>query len=559
MTNPDQPTLPAQSAAEPLQETMPMRGVPLAAPTVPAQPAQRPAATPYVPPALPPHPAPRPRALPPRRAGLPRRWGLWLLAAGSAFGVVVLIMLSVGVAAVSANVLPGVSVGGLRVGGLSLEQATRLIAEQSHRVTLTAHGQTWRVPAAELGLAVDVRASAQRAFNAGRSDGDFWQALLGRVSIPLVVTFDVPTAEAYLLANQDSFSVPPVDASVAFVDGDVQALPAQEGRALDVQGTLAVIVTNPAAALEAPLALVTQPVLPQVLDVTPALNAARALLSSPLELRVYDPVTDASITWSAPPQQWGQWLTAVSDPASPIGLRLALAEAPLIDFLTAQAAVFDASRTIDVPQAVAEVQAALAQGDPRRATIQVKHLPRQYRVQAGETLTSIAWNVGIPYPYIQQANGGRDRFSAGEVITLPPADSFLLFPPIPHKRIVVSISRQRVWVYENGQLLHEWVASTGINDSPTWPGIYQVILRERNAYAGNWDLWMPYFVGVYRPIPGADFTNGFHGFPTRGGGQILWENSLGRRVTYGCILINNQNAAWLFNWAEEGVVVEIQG
>jgi lipoprotein-anchoring transpeptidase ErfK/SrfK len=129
---------------------------------------------------------------------------------------------------------------------------------------------------------------------------------------------------------------------------------------------------------------------------------------------------------------------------------------------------------------------------------------------------------------------------------------------MPSKRIVVSISRQRMWVYENGQLLHEWLVSTGIPDSPTWPGVYQVILRERNAYAGNWNLWMPYFVGVYRPIPGAAFTNGFHGFPTRGGGQILWENSLGRRVTYGCILINNQNAAWLFNWAEEGVVVEIQ-
>ncbi|MFQ3647716.1 MAG: hypothetical protein SNJ80_12370, partial [Anaerolinea sp.] len=67
MTNPDQPTIPAQSAAEPLQETMPMRGVPLAASTVPVQPAQRPAATPYVPPALPTQPAPRPRALPPRR------------------------------------------------------------------------------------------------------------------------------------------------------------------------------------------------------------------------------------------------------------------------------------------------------------------------------------------------------------------------------------------------------------------------------------------------------------------------------------------------------------
>jgi LysM repeat protein len=498
------------------------------------------------------------RRLPRRPARVPRRWGLWLLAGGGALVAVLTLAVGLLLSVIGTRVLPGISIGGMRVGGQTVEQVARLLGQQTHSVTLRAGDQTWRVPAAELGLRVDARASAQRAFDVGRVEGNFWQALLGRVSVPLAVSVDVSAAEAYLLANQADYSTPPVDASVVFVDGDVQAAPPQIGRALDVQATLARLLEDPASALTQGVELATVPVPPQIVDVTPALSAARALLSSPLTLRVYDPVTDASITWSAPPQQWGEWLTAVSDPTSPIGLRLTLAEAPLIDFLTAQAAIFDASRTIDVLQAVAAVQAALAQGDPTRAVILVKHLPRSYRVQPGETLTSIAWKVGIPYPYIQQANGGRDRFSAGEAITLPPADSFLLLPPIPSKRIVVSISRQRMWVYENGQLLHEWPVSTGIPDSPTWPGVYQVILRERSAYAGNWDLWMPYFVGVYRPIPGADFTNGFHGFPTRGGGQILWENSLGRRVTYGCILISNQNAAWLFNWAEEGVVVEIQ-
>jgi lipoprotein-anchoring transpeptidase ErfK/SrfK len=29
-------------------------------------------------------------------------------------------------------------------------------------------------------------------------------------------------------------------------------------------------------------------------------------------------------------------------------------------------------------------------------------------------------------------------------------------------------------------------------------------------------------------------------------------------VTYGCILLSNENAEALYNWAQEGVVVEIQ-
>ncbi|MDW8300768.1 MAG: DUF2298 domain-containing protein [Anaerolineae bacterium] len=44
----------------------------------------------------------------------------------------------------------------------------------------------------------------------------------------------------------------------------------------------------------------------------------------------------------------------------------------------------------------------------------------------------------------------------------------------------------------------------------------------------------------------------------RGGAQVIWENALGRPVTYGCILISTANARALYAWAEDGVVVEIQ-
>ena len=129
---------------------------------------------------------------------------------------------------------------------------------------------------------------------------------------------------------------------------------------------------------------------------------------------------------------------------------------------------------------------------------------------------------------------------------------------MPGKRIVVSISQQRIRVYENGGLKWDWAASTGIASSPTSPGIFQIQSHEENAYAANWNLWMPDFMGVYRPVPDSDFMNGFHGFPTRGGSQLLWTNSLGTRVTYGCILISNDNVALLYPWAQDGVVVEIQ-
>jgi lipoprotein-anchoring transpeptidase ErfK/SrfK len=294
-----------------------------------------------------------------------------------------------------------------------------------------------------------------------------------------------------------------------------------------------------------------------VTDASPLLAQAQALLSSPLQIRVFDPVTDDSVYWSASPEQWGSWLTAVSDAASPIGLALSADPDAVGAFLTQQAAVLDASRTIDLAAGVQSVQDALAAGRPQDAYLTIRHQTRQHIVQPGESITSIAWDYGIPYLYIVQANGGLQAVSAGQSISIPPADLFLKLPVVPDKRIEVSISQQRTRVYENGQMIWDWAASTGIASSPTWTGVYQILSHEPNAYAANWDLYMPNFMGVYQPVPGSDFTNGFHGFPTRGGGQLLWENSLSSRVTYGCILLSDANMQLLYDWAEEGVIVKI--
>ncbi len=63
---------------------------------------------------------------------------------------------------------------------------------------------------------------------------------------------------------------------------------------------------------------------------------------------------------------------------------------------------------------------------------------------------------------------------------------------------------------------------------------------------------MPWFMGIYRPVPGQEFMNGFHGFPSRDRRQLLWTKNLGHRVTYGCILLSTENAKLLYDWAEPG-------
>jgi lipoprotein-anchoring transpeptidase ErfK/SrfK len=113
-----------------------------------------------------------------------------------------------------------------------------------------------------------------------------------------------------------------------------------------------------------------------------------------------------------------------------------------------------------------------------------------------------------------------------------------------------------MWLYENGEVISDHVISTGMSNSPTLPGVFQVQTHEVNAYASNWDLWMPHFLGIYEAVPG--FMNGIHGLPVLSSGVRLWGSVLGTPASYGCIITDLPTGASLFEWAEDGVVVEIQ-
>ncbi|MCA0456699.1 MAG: L,D-transpeptidase family protein [Chloroflexi bacterium] len=496
----------------------------------------------------------------PRAKASNKRVYLWLAAGAAAFMLMSCAAFTLGLGLVyGRGILPGVSAGGVSLGGLSQTEAPQKLASEWNLLRLTDGQRSWRYTAADLGISLDASATAQQAYEQGRSDlANVFGALIGRVETQPIIHVDTAALENTLITNADQFSQAPVNAGVKLENGQVTTTPPQNGRSLDVAATIARLQQDSGTALaNGRLELVMQAVAPAVSDASPMVEQARRLLTSPLDIRIFDPITGDSVYWSAQPDQWANWLTADPDPTSPTGLALTTNDAPVRAYLAAQSAVLDATRYLNYDEAVSNVQQAIREGRTNPYT-RVYHHDSQYVVQPGDTITSIAWDVGQPYLYIQQANGDINSVSVGQSITIPSPDNYLPYAVNPDKRIVVSISQQHTWVYENGQIKWDWAASTGIPDSPTWPGIYQIISHKPNAYAGNWDLWMPHFMGVYQPIPGADFTNGFHGFPTRGGWQLLWTNSLGTKVTYGCILLSNENAELLYNWAEEGIIVEIQ-
>jgi lipoprotein-anchoring transpeptidase ErfK/SrfK len=130
--------------------------------------------------------------------------------------------------------------------------------------------------------------------------------------------------------------------------------------------------------------------------------------------------------------------------------------------------------------------------------------------------------------------------------------------PIPSysgsKYILVDLSEQHMYVYENDALVFSFVASTGINGG-TRIGNFAVQSKIPSAYGSTWDIWMPDWLGIYWSD---GLENGIHALPILPNGATLWAGFLGRPISYGCVVLGTYDAQVLYDWADMGTPVDIQ-
>ncbi|MGQ9490309.1 MAG: LysM peptidoglycan-binding domain-containing protein [Anaerolineae bacterium] len=185
--------------------------------------------------------------------------------------------------------------------------------------------------------------------------------------------------------------------------------------------------------------------------------------------------------------------------------------------------------------------------------------PVVHVVQAGETLSQIAQRYSTTVAALVAANGlgSTDLIRVGMRLTIPKASS-------PSQgsyagqaaRFVVSISQQRCWLYRGEVLVSQWVCSTGRPGAATRPGTYRVQSKLPKAYGSTWNIWMPYWLGIY--WAGAS-ENGIHGLPWNATtGAQVWTGYVGTPITYGCVMLDNVNAKMLYDVAYIGMPVIIK-
>lgn len=122
------------------------------------------------------------------------------------------------------------------------------------------------------------------------------------------------------------------------------------------------------------------------------------------------------------------------------------------------------------------------------------------------------------------------------------------------REIFVSIGRQKLWAYEDGEAVLSFLISSGEAARATKAGNFKVQSKYPEAWSSVWRLRMPYWMGIYDV---GRIENGIHAMPLRkSGARVRWP--VGTPASYGCVVANTDDAAKLYRWASLGTPVFIR-
>lgn len=419
------------------------------------------------------------------------------------------------VAASLVLIAPGASVAGVQIGGLTPGAAADAISTRlaDTEVEITTPGGTLTVTGADLGATVDAAAVADAAFAAN----PMWNpSTWFPSSVEAPVTIDDARAGRALRAASPGLFVDPADAAVSFdaASASYVVTDAVPGEGVDLaavrdtlQGAFDAgtgVATMDAAIVPVDAAVTTDEAAATAGSLNAVLDQAGFYVGEERTVAV-----DRAVAAS--------WLTVADDDGT---LRV-----------TADAAAIQ-SVVDTLPAAVDR-----AQVDATVITDTAGNVLEEESVGAtGRTLGS---TDGIADQFAAMLAEGQARFPL--TVTETPFTTKTLA-----RSIEVNLTTQTVYLYENGETVKTWLASTGKAETPTGTGRFKIgwktPLQDLGCFPGaeycTEDVpWVQYFNG----------DEAFHG--------TYWHNNFGQVMSHGCVNLPIPEAKFLYDWAPRGVDV----
>lgn len=189
-----------------------------------------------------------------------------------------------------------------------------------------------------------------------------------------------------------------------------------------------------------------------------------------------------------------------------------------------------------------------------------------YVVQPGDHLSAIARKMETDWVAMVELNGivNPNILRVGMTLLVPNSDDLIKYGasysqggynlydnhPGPHvgkgREIVIVLSTQSAYGYEDGILQKAALVSTGRPKTPTVQGNFAIRLKRRSQRmtGDDYDLdnveWVMYF---------------YQGYALHG---AWWHNNFGQRESHGCVNMTNADAKWFYDFASLGTPVRVQ-
>jgi LysM repeat protein len=200
-----------------------------------------------------------------------------------------------------------------------------------------------------------------------------------------------------------------------------------------------------------------------------------------------------------------------------------------------------------------------ASAAPASAPAAASNNSTTHTVQAGETLFRIALRYNVSLSTLTTANqlGSADVIYAGQRLVIPGASTATgggsaapaaapAAGSAQGKQIVVDLSEQSVYVYQDGVLLRQFLVSTGLPATPTVQGNFTI---QRKYLSTR-------MTGPDYDLPGVPYPMYFYqGYALHG---TYWHSNFGHPMSHGCVNMRTADAEWLYQFAPVGTAVRVQ-